>query len=119
MDKEQRLYNFWNGFATAYDVNSVPDEAPFPRITFEVQTDNLGYPVSTSASIWTRSSSWQTAENIKAAIEHRISRGGIMLGYDGGAMWLKRGTPFSVRGGDPSDDKVRQIMLNIEIEYIE
>ena len=119
MNKEQALQAFWSRFATAYDSTTVPDDANFPRITYEGIVDNFGNSVSTSASIWTRSSSWVSAENIKHEIENRISRGGYMLKYTDGAMWIRRGTPFAVRLGDEADDKVRRIMLNIEIEYIE
>lgn len=120
MNKEQALNEFWNGFGiTAYDNNSVPDNAPYPRITYECITDNFGYPVTSSASIWTRSSGWASAEKIKQAIEQRITRGGCYKTYSNGAMWIRRGNPFSVRSRDASDESVKQIMLNIEIEYIE
>ena len=119
MNKEQAIQAFWSTFGTAYDSTTVPDEAEYPRITYEAMFDNFGHSVSTSASIWTRASGWTTAEGIKRQIENKITRGGYLLHYTDGAVWIRRGSPFAVRLGTETDDKVRRIMLNLEIEFIE
>lgn len=119
MNKEQRLQDYWNTFAPAWEETSVPDNAVFPRITYEGRFDDFGTQVSTSVSIWVRSSSWKQAEDIKHAIELSLTRGGIVLRYDDGAMWIKRGEPFSTRLSDSSDDMIRRIFLNIEIEFLD
>lgn len=119
MNKEQAIQAFWSTFGTAYDSTSVPDEAEYPRITYEAMFDDFGHSVSTSASIWTRSSGWASAEALKRQIEQKITRGGYLLNFEGGAAWIKRGSPFAVRLGTETDDKVRRIMLNLEIEFIE
>lgn len=119
MNKEQAYQAFWAQFATAYDETSVPDGAGFPRITYEGVSDNFGEQIASSASIWTRSSSWSEAETIKKQIEAKITRGGIMKATEGGAIWIKRGNPFAQRLGDPSDDLIRRIVLNLELEFID
>ena len=60
MDKSQAIDNFWNRFGIpAYDENTVPQDAPLPRITYNVETDSLDNPVGMNASLWYRSRSWK------------------------------------------------------------
>ena len=118
MNKEQALYRFWSGFAEAYESTSVPDSAGFPRVTYEGMTDDFGHSVATTISVWSRSTSWAEAEGIKAQIENTITRGGVMVPYDDGALWIKKANPFAQRLGDPDDDLIRRIVINLEYEYI-
>lgn len=118
MNKIQALNAFWNSFnIPAYDENSVPDDAVLPYLTYEVGTDDFLYPVSLTASIWYRSTKWDGVSNKLEEIANRITSGGIMIPYDEGAMWLKKGNPFSRRVSD-TDDTIRRILMNIEIEFI-
>lgn len=118
MTKEQAIHNFWSSFdVPAYDENTVPDDASLPRITYEVHTDSFGYPLILSASIWDRSKSWGTVTTLCDKIATRLSQGGQMVHYDGGAMWIKKSMPFAQRMGD-TDDSIRRIIINIEIEFI-
>lgn len=120
MDKVQALTNFWNSFnLKAYDATSVPDETPMPYITFEVSTDSFGQQLSLNASIWYRSSSWKDIQLKEEEIADYIGRGGIMIPYDNGAMWLHKGMPWAVRLSGEGDEYVRQIMLNYEVEFID
>ena len=48
-----------------------------------------------------------------------ISRGGLMIEYDDGAMWLRKGTPWAMRLAGEGDEYVRRIALNIEVEFID
>lgn len=118
MNKEQRLQSFWRQFGEAYDEASVPDSAGFPRITYEGVSDYFDRPVPSTASIWSRSTSWQEAETLKERISQAITRGGVLLPYDNGNIWLKMGTPWAQRM--PSeDDSIRRIVLQIELEFNE
>ena len=43
MTKEQALYKFWISFGMqAYEENSVPSDATFPYITYQLVTDSIG-----------------------------------------------------------------------------
>ena len=118
MDKEQALNSFWNQFnVTAYDRNTVPDDASFPRITYEVITDNFGAQNIITASIWDRSTSWKSVTDLLHAIETTLGYGGQTIRYDNGLLWVKRGMPFAQRMNDV-DDQIRRIALNIEVEYL-
>lgn len=119
MTKAAAIYQFWNSFGlTAYEENTVPDDATFPYITYQLATDSFDSEVMATASIWYRSESW-TAINAKAEeISQKISRGGKIISCDGGAIWLKRGQPFAQIMVDESDDLIKRKYLNITAEFM-
>lgn len=117
MDKEQALHTFWSQFGVkAYDQNTVPDDASFPRITYKVATDNFDNEVALTASIWDRSKSWKGVIDIQHLIEKALGYGGQTIKYDKGLLWVKRAAPFAQRMPDP-DDSIRRIVINIETEF--
>lgn len=119
MTKAAALYQFWSDFnLTAYEENTVPSDAAFPYITYQLVTDNFDREVPVTASLWYRSESW-TAINAKTEeIGQKISRGGKIIPCDGGAIWLKRGQPFAQSMGDESDDLIKRKFLNITAEFM-
>lgn len=126
MTKEEALFQFWSSFGLkAYEESSVPsgDRAPsFPYITYQVVTGSFGGAVAMSASVWDKKTTGHSATKANdaktAEISKAIGRGGTMLRYDGGAVWLTRGEPFAQSMGDDSDDRIRRKLLNITAEYI-
>lgn len=119
MTKASALYNFWSGFGlTAYEENTVPTDAKFPYITYQVVTDSFGAEVALTASVWYRGTSWVEANAKAEEISRSISRGGKTIPVDGGVLWLKRGTPFSQSMGDETDDLIKRKYLNITAEYL-
>lgn len=120
MNKIQTIHSFWSGFdLPAYDENVVPDKAELPYITYEVSDDSFGTPLIQNASIWYRSSSWAEITEKEQEIADYITRGGRMLAYDGGAMWLQKGSPWAQRMADSSDDMIRRIVLTVYIEFLD
>ena len=119
MTKAAAIYQFWNSFSlTAYEENTVPDDAVFPYITYQLVTDSFDREIPLSASLWYRSESW-TAINAKTEeISQKISRGGKIISCDGGAIWLKRGQPFAQNMGDESDGLIKRKYLNITAEFM-
>ena len=119
MTKAAAIYQFWSGFGlTAYEENTVPDDAKFPYITYQLVTDSFDNEIQLTASLWYRSESW-TAINAKTEeISQKISRGGKIIPCDGGASWLKRGQPFAQNMGDENDDLIKRKYLNITAEFI-
>ena len=119
MTKAAAIYQFWNSFGlTSYEENSVPDDAKFPYITYQLVTDSFDREVPVAASLWYRSESWTPINAKTDEISHRISRGGKIIPCDGGAVWLKRGQPFAQSMGDESDDLIKRKYLNITAEFI-
>ena len=119
MTKAAAIYQFWSSFGlTAYEENTVPTDAAFPYITYQLVTDSFDREVQVTASLWYRSESW-TAINAKTEeISQKISRGGKIISCDGGAIWLKRGQPFAQNMGDESDDLIKRKYLNITAEFM-
>lgn len=118
MNKSQALNNFWSGFSIpAFDSATVPDGQALPYITYETAESTIGDPTTLTASIWYRSKSWEEISQKADEISRAIGYGGKLVEYDGGRLWLTRGTPFIQRMADP-DDSIRRIVLLITAEYL-
>ena len=119
MTKAAAIYQFWNGFGLkAYEENTVPTDAVFPYITYQLVTDSFDREIQLTASIWYRSESWAGINAKTEEISQKISRGGKIIPCDGGAIWLKRGQPFAQSMGDESDDLIKRKYLNITAEFM-
>ena len=119
MTKAAAIYQFWSGFGlTAYEENTVPEDAVFPYLTYQLVTDGFEREVAATAFLWYRSESW-TAINAKTEeIARFIGGGGCLIDCDGGFIWLKRGSPFAQNMGDESDDLIRRKYINVTVEYM-
>ena len=119
MTKAAAIYQFWSGFGlTAYEENTVPDDAIFPYITYQLVTDSFDREIPLTASLWYRSEIWTAINDKTEEISQKIGRGGKIIPCDGGAIWLKRGQPFAQNMGDESDDLIKRKYLNITAEFI-
>lgn len=119
MDKLQAFNQFWSSFGIpAYDENTVPDEAKPPYITYQIASDDFGNALFLNASIWYRDTSWLAITQKEKEISARIGRGGCTVGYDGGAFWIVKGTPWAQRMVD-TDDMIRRIVLQYNIEFFD
>ena len=119
MTKAGAIYQFWNSFGlTAYEENTVPIDAAFPYITYQLLTDSFEREIPLTASLWYRSESWTGINAKTEEISQTISRGGKIISCDGGAIWLKRGQPFAQNMGDESDDLIKRKYINITAEFM-
>ena len=119
MTKTAAIYQFWSGFGlTTYEENTVPTDAAFPYITYQLVTDSFDREIQLTASIWYRSESWMAINAKTEEISQKISRGGKIISFDGGAIWLKRGQPFAQNMRDESDDLIKRKYLNITAEFM-
>ena len=56
MTKAAAIYQFWNSFGlTAYEENTVPTDAAFPYVTYQLVTDSFDREIPLTVSIWYRS----------------------------------------------------------------
>lgn len=118
MDKVQALHNFWSGFGwKAYDEGTVPGDAGYPRITYNVVTDSLDRPLAMYASLWDYGTSWERVTKKSAEISEAIDKlYPPAITFDDGRIYITRGTPFAQRMTD-ENDMVRRIYVNITTEY--
>lgn len=121
MTPEAAIYTFLSGFAIpAYAASSVPDQAQFPYITYDLvlgewEQGEVNIPVN----VWYRTES-EAMPNAKVReISHAIGMGGVTIPCDGGMLWLKKGSPWAQAVTiDGEDEKVKRRLLNISIETI-
>ena len=119
MTKTAALHDFFSSFGLmAYQEYSVPENAEFPYLTYSVVTDSIENNVALTANLWYRSSSWTTCNAKAEEISKYIGNGGRVVAYDGGAVWLRRGTPFVQSMNDETDDLIRRKYINITAEFL-
>ena len=120
MTKGQAIQKFWESFGlTAYDETSVPDDAPFPYITYQVHTSSLDGLCITNASIWYRSYSWKEISEKTEQISKAIAQmNPPSVKIDGGRLFITKGVPFAQRMRDESDDAIRRMLLNVNYEFL-
>lgn len=119
MNKAQAIHEFWSSFGwTAYDEYSVPDDAQFPYITYNVSTDSLGQPIPLTAFLWDRSSSWKSVTEKAEEIAEHIGYGYYIDKIDGGYIRIVKGSAFAQRMNEPEDELVKKIYINIIVEFM-
>ena len=119
MTKAAAIYQFWNSFGlAAYEENTVPTDADFPYITYQLVTDSFGREIPLSASLWYRSESW-TAINAKTEeISLKISRGGNIIHFFFVFFFFLLVYPFAQSRGDESDDLIKRKYITITAEFV-
>ena len=119
MTKAAAIYQFWSGFGlTAYEENTVPTDATFPYVTYQLVTDSFDREVAATASLWYRGESWSAINAKTEEISKKIGASGKKIAVDGGGVWIKRGQPFAQNMGDESDDLIKRKYINISIVFI-
>ena len=117
VDKWVALNTFWNSFGLkAYDAYTVPDDAQMPYITYEASIGDFDDKISLFASLWYYSTSWVDIDAKSESISALIG-GGIGVPYDGGRLWVTKGTPFAQRMDEPGSDYTRRMLMSIEVEF--
>lgn len=125
MDKMQALYSFWAGFGipaideqSAYDTPTMEQLGiSYPYISYEAAVSELDEPVALSADIWYKSTSWAGIETKAKQIASAIGSG-TKIDYDGGQIWIKRGSPIYQRMGAENVFDIRRIHININAEFL-
>lgn len=120
MNKYQAIYQFWNSFGIpAFAVSAVPAQEKFPYITYTLsEGDFMSGETSMTVDVYYRTDT-ETEPNQKVfEIAKEIGYGGKILPYDGGAIWVKKGSPWCQSVHDEDDEKVKHRYLNVDLEYI-
>lgn len=121
MTPEAAVYTFLSSFGIpAYAASSVPDQATFPYLTYDLVLGEWGQPeVNMPVNVWYRTDS-EALPNAKVReISKAIGMGGVLLHCDGGALWLKKGSPWAqAMTVEGEDEKVKRRYININIEFM-
>lgn len=119
-DRWEAQYQFWSSFGiAAYEVNSVPEDAEMPRITYEAAVSPFDTSVPITATIWDRSTEgWAFLDKKADEIEQRIKSMGCPK-IDGGRyrVWIGD-AKFAQNMGDPDDKLIRRKILNVNFEFM-
>lgn len=118
-NKEKALHEFWNSFGIpAFEENNVPDNQPYPYITYNAPTDRLGNGISIHANIWYRSASRVGVIEKKEQILKRIFENGFAtIPFDGGYIYIYEASPLTQQIDD-SDSLIQRIYINLMAEYL-
>lgn len=116
MDKWQAQQEYWESFGLdAYDVNTVPDDAQMPYITYEAVIGSLDGVIPATASVWYRSHSWASISQKQTEMSKTMDR---QIKIDGGYMKVRKSDNEAQRMSDPESALIRRIVLNVEIEFL-
>lgn len=117
MDKWQALDTFWNSFGlTAYDAQTVPNDAQLPYITYEASVSDIDNKLALTANLWYGSTSWSAVSNKANEIGDAIG-GGYSVSYTNGRLWVTKARAFAQRLADVENPAIRRIVLQIEVEF--
>ena len=120
MTKEQALHTFFNQFGIiGYRNTSVPDDAIFPFLTYDVPISSFEEePVSITLNLYFYTDSEAVPDAKAEEIREAIWMGGTLLKCDGGAIWLKCGAPWCQSLVDDTNNNIKRRYINITAEYL-
>lgn len=120
MTKEATLHAFFNSFGIPfYPSSSVPEDAVFPWGTYDLTISAWEEgEVGLTANLWFYTTDETPANEKAREISTAIGMGGKVLPCDGGAIWLKRGSPWCQSLQDETDPVIKRRYLNITAEYM-
>lgn len=119
MTRDKALHAWFSQFMAAYPASNVPDDAVFPWLTYELVTGAWDSgEMAITVDLWFYTTE-EAAPNAKVQeISDAIGLGGVIVPYDGGAAWIKRGSPFCQNVVDDSDHNIKRRYINLTIEYL-
>lgn len=114
------LQSFFGSFGMpAYAATSVPDIVTFPYITYTLALGHLiGGESAISAELWMLTDSEAEINAAAEQIGKALGRGGKLLACDGGAVWLKKGSPWCTAVREEQMPTVKRRVLNLSAEFI-
>lgn len=120
MTKEQALHAFFNTFGiVGYRNTSVPDDVIFPYLTYDCPVSSFDEdPVSITLNLYYYTDSEALPDAKAEEIRQAISMGGKLLYCDGGAIWLKWGSPWCQSLVDDTNSNIKRRYINITAEYL-
>lgn len=119
MTKAQAIKEWFGGFLPAYPASSVPDDVVMPYLTYELVTGAFDSgEVGITVNLWYYTED-EAKPNAKAReMADKIGMGGVLVLYDGGAMWIKRGSPWCQSVVEEEEPNIKRRYINITIEYL-
>lgn len=117
MTADKALHAWFSQFLTAYPASSVPEDAVFPYLTYTPAFDGWGGEVSLTVNLWYYGTGEAEPNALAAQIAQSLLHGGALVPCDGGAIWLKPGSPWCQSVVD-QDMHLKRRYLNLTAEYL-
>lgn len=93
----------------------VPETQALPYATHRIPVGSFGDTSSCEVDVWCRQGHAAEADGYAERLRDALGPGGAMVRCDGGAVLLRRGTPFS----QPlPDDRAERRYINVDIDYL-
>lgn len=127
MNKWEVQQAYWESFGLrAFNEQTVPatipdddgDMVPLvpPYITYEPAIGSINETVPISAKVWYYGTSNAEVTNKVTEMEPNVNR---VLEYDGGVLKVRKAERWARQAPeDPTDEQIRAIELNVEMEFI-
>ena len=119
MTKGAALQSFFDSIMPSYASSSVPDNATFPYLTYELITSAWnGGEVGLTVNMWFRTTSEKEPNAAVDKLSKAIGLGGVQIPCDDGVIWLKRGSPWAQSLTDETDKTIKRRYINVTAEYL-
>lgn len=104
----------------SYDAASVPKNVKLPYQTYEYREGTFyDGPVSITVNQWSQSTTGETEANRYVnLLSEEIGMSGTVIPCDGGAIWIKRGSPWSQSIKNEIDPNVKRRYINVTVEFL-
>lgn len=110
------LYNFYSGFGIpAYEVNSIPDDAELPYITYSYSEPEWESPTSHYAQVYMRTNSNTELLEKAGQIVRTIGLGKRVPFESGGCLMMYPSTPLVQIMVSEAGDDIRSAYINLQL----
>lgn len=118
MTKAAALHSFFSGFGLkAFPTQAEPDTA-FPYLVYEPNIGSIeDGAIPIVINLWYYGDA-ETPINAKVQEISTTISGGVYVPFDGGAILIQRGSPFSQTQTDQADDKIKGRYIQLTAEYL-
>lgn len=122
MTKYSVIQSFFESFGLeAFSEQSVPtsgaEKPDFPYLTYAFSAGSDQDIIQITASLWYRGESLVGINRKTEEISEAVGTAKL-LPCDGGAMIVRKGTPFAQPLGDPEDDMIKRKLLLFDISFM-
>lgn len=93
----------------------VPAGQALPYATHRMQVGSFGDQGSVEVDVWCEPGRAAQADGYCSRLRSTIGHGGEIVSCDGGALWLRRGTPFAQ---PVPDTRAERRYVNVDIDYL-